>query len=224
GNRQPDGSFYNAGHISGPPFGAGIPGYGGLIIGTNGIQSNVDSLYLKVDKPYTRASHWGVTLAYTYNHARENHDTSDGASYLLDYPTAGAAPMLRSSTVPMHKLVATGTHDLPLGFIVSGKLTLATPKSIRGFNCNVQANNDCIAATAQQNSFRQFDLSLSKAFELPAGVNVGLRVDVINVFNYYNWQDYNVAWGGPGVASVATPSGTLSAPPRTVKLGVFANW
>ena len=224
GNRQPDGSFYNAGHVSGPPFGNGIPGMGSLLLGTNGVKSNADSLFLKLDKPYTKSSHWGATFAYTYTHARENHNSADDFSYLLDYPTVSASPMLQSSAVPVHKLVATGTYDLPWGIIVSGKVTLATPKVQRDFNCTGQVNNDCIGDTVKLRSFRQWDLSLSKAFTVPAGVNLGVRLDVINLFNNANWQDYNVAWGAPDTANVATPTGTLSSPPRTVKVGFFANW
>ncbi len=224
GNRQPNGNFYNAGHVSGPPYGNGLPGLGSLLIGTNGIKSNVDALFLKLDKPYTRASGWGVTFAYTYSRAEENHSSADGFPYLLDYPTAAQAPFLRSSVVPRHKLVATGSVDMPWGVIGSAKATLATPKVIRDFNCVGQANGDCIADTVQTRSFRQFDISLSKAFGLGAGVNAGLRLDVINVFNYYNWQDYNLVFGAPGTANVATPTGTLAGVPRTVKVGLFANW
>jgi len=224
GNRQPNGNFYDAGHVSGPPFGYPIPGMGSLILGTNGIKSDVDSLFLKLDKPYTKSSGWGVTFAYTYSHTRENHNTADDFSYLLDYPTAAFSPMLQSSAVPKHKLVATGTYDLPWGVIGSAKVTLATPKVIRDFNCNGQANGDCIADTVPSRSFRQVDLSLSKGFRLGGNINAGLRVDMINAFNYYNWQDYNVVWGALGTASVATPTGTLSAPPRTVKVGLYASW
>ena len=219
GNRLPNGAFYAPGTISGPPFGAGVPGQGSLILGSNGISSKVDSLQLQADKPYTKSSGWGVTMAYTYSHTKENHNSQDDFTYLLDYPTVGDSPFLRSSVVPRHKLVATGTYDLPWGIITSAKLTLASPKVIRDFNCSASG---CIADTVEKKSFRQFDLSFGKSFAVGNGFTVGVRLDVINVLDYRNYSDYIVDWS----THTATPNeaGNLDGPPRTVKIGLNASW
>jgi hypothetical protein len=183
------------------------------------ISSKVDSLQLQADKPYTKSSGWGVTMAYTYSRTKENHNGQDDFTYLLDYPTAGDSPFLRSSVVPKHKLVATGTCDLPWGIITSAKLTLASPKVIRDFNCSASG---CIADTVEKKSFRQFDLSLGKSFAVGNGFTVGVRLDVINVLDYRNYSDYIVDWS----AHTATPNeaGNLDGPPRTVKIGLNASW
>ena len=219
GNRLPNGAFYAPGTISGPPFSAGVPGLGSLIIAKNGIESKVDSLQLQADKPYTKASGWGVTMAYTYSHTKENHNSQDDFTYLLDYPNASDSPFLRSSVVPVHKLVATGTCDLPWGIITSAKLTLATPRVIRDFNCSTSG---CVADTIEKQSFRQFDMSIGKSFPFGSGYTVGVRLDVINVFDYRNYSDYNVDWG----TRTARPNeaGNLDGPPRTVKIGLNASW
>jgi outer membrane receptor protein involved in Fe transport len=219
GNRLPNGAFYAAGTTSGPPFGAGVPGQGSLILGSNGINTKVDSLQLQADKPYTKASGWGVTAAYTFSHAKENHNSQDDFTYLLDYPTASASPYLRSSVVPRHKLVSTATYDLPWGVISSAKLTLATPKVIRDFNCSASG---CVADTVQKKSFRQVDFSVGKSFAVGNGFTVGVRLDVINAFDYRNYSDYLVDW----TTHTATPNetGNLDGPPRTIKLGLNASW
>ena len=121
--------------------------------------------------------------------------------------------------MPVHKLVATGTCDLPWGIITSAKLTLATPKIIRDFNCSTSG---CVADTIEKQSFRQFDMSIGKSFPFGSGYTVGVRLDVINVFDYRNYSDYNVDWG----TRTARPNeaGNLDGPPRTVKIGLNASW
>lgn len=219
GNRRPTGAFYAPGTTSGPPWGFGVPGMGSLILGTNGIESKLDSLQLQVDKPYTKASGWGVTAAYTYSHTKENHNTNDAFTYLLDYPTAADAPFFRSSVVPKHKLVATGTLDLPWGIITSAKLTLSSPNVIRDFNCT---SSGCVEGILEKRSFRQFDISVGKEFAVAAGVNVGVRFDVLNLFNYRNYADYIRDWANNTAIPVA--NGNIDGPPRTLKVGLNVRW
>jgi outer membrane receptor protein involved in Fe transport len=221
GNRRPDGLFYAPGTNAGPPYGNGVPGYGNLILGTNGVKTITNALLLKADKPWSRESGWGATFAYTYSQSKENHNSQDDSSYALDYPTVATIPMLPSTVVPRHKLVATGSYDLPYGVLLSGKLTLASPKPIYGFDCT---NQECRAETVNGNSFRQVDLLIAKAFDLGQGIRMVLRADVLNLFDYRNWDTYNVAWGGPNQPSIPTPTGTLAGPTRTIKVGMSMNW
>ena len=107
-----------------------MPGYGALILGKNGIESNANLLLLSADKPYTKASGWGVTIAYTYTDADENRKF--GEHYSLDEPDITDYPFLMSSGVSKHRLVATGILDGPWGTTWSTKLTLATPKPYFG--------------------------------------------------------------------------------------------
>ena len=133
--------------------------------------------------------------------------------------TVSASPFLQSSVVPKHKLVATGTYDLPWGILTSAKLILATPKVIRDFNCSAAG---CVADTVEKKSFRQVDLSVGKSFAVGNGYTVGVRLDLINAFDYRNYSDYIVDWS----THTATPNqaGNLDGPPRTLKLGLNASW
>src|SRR5690606_31205828 len=75
GNRRPGGEFFAPGTTWGPHWNDaefGVPGYGRLIIGTNGLETRANSLELKVDQPYTPVSGWGMTLAYTFIDAEQN--------------------------------------------------------------------------------------------------------------------------------------------------------
>jgi len=65
---------------------------------------------------------------------------------------------------------------------------------------------------------------LSKFFPIGGGARMSLRADVINLFNARNYEDFSVAWGAPGQPTVASPTGTLAGPPRTLKVGLGVNW
>ena len=63
GNRLPDGSFFAPGLSWGPPWGQGFAPFGNLILGTNGLETKTNALYLKAEKPYTAESGWSVTVS-----------------------------------------------------------------------------------------------------------------------------------------------------------------
>ena len=49
-----------------------------------------------------------------------------------------------------------------------------------------------------------------------------VRFDVLNVFDYYNYSDYIVNWGGNGVYNsnpvTYNPTGNITGVPRTFKM------
>src|SRR3546814_1388176 len=114
GNRRPDGTFFPPAPASpGSPFGFAPPGFGSIIIGTNGRKTSTDSGYLKLVKNYTAASPWSFAATYTYTEAEENRNF--GEVFSLDFPSLDDYPITRSSGVRKHRLVATGSVDLPNG-------------------------------------------------------------------------------------------------------------
>ncbi len=80
----PNGAFFQNG---GNQFNSqnAVPGFGNLIIGNNGIETRDTELLLEADKPFTRESHWGATIAYTYSNATQNRDITQ--HYSFDEPT-----------------------------------------------------------------------------------------------------------------------------------------
>ncbi|HVX03721.1 MAG TPA: TonB-dependent receptor, partial [Rhodanobacteraceae bacterium] len=109
GNRFPDGSFWRNGC---QPWCAstGVPGFGNLILGNNGLETHLDQLLVSLEKPYTHESHWGASIAYTYSHATKNNDNIDPTDqYAFDFETIGNYPFVAAPGVPRHRLVATAT-------------------------------------------------------------------------------------------------------------------
>lgn len=204
GGRYADGSFYQ----NGSQWGAqGVPGIGSLILWDNGFKDRNFQVSLAAQKPYTKASGWSATVSYTYSAAAQNNSYAYGSAgnmYLFDYPTISGYPMLRSTAVPRHRLVMTGTYDLPWGIQFGGKVSLATSQSVSQiYGCGVgtpgcNPNNAIGGGTAgiailKPNDFlgyKDIDVQLTKNFTLVNGVTAYGRIDVLNLFN---WKNYDPA-------------------------------
>ncbi|TPG22789.1 TonB-dependent receptor [Sphingomonas koreensis] len=258
GNRLPDGSFYKPGTppanpndqlpSAGSPFDQPLPGYNNLILGTNGISTNLDSVYLKLDKDYSKSSPWSLDVTYTFSLAEENLNDAgaSNADYAFDFPTPQDHPFRRSTGVPKHRLIATGSADLPFGFMLSSKLTLQSPSYIYGtaladvddpYNYPgipvvVQGKNKHSFIVGDLWAVRQLDLALTKYIGLGflhEGTQIRLRADVFNIFNTHNYTSYEGnARGvlGNNINNLPASFGTVNGlstggyPPRTFKFTV----
>jgi TonB dependent receptor len=236
GNRRPDGSFFASGAIWNPPFGFNVPGFGSLILGTNGLETRSNALWLKADKPYSVESGWGVGIAYAFTNAKENREF--GEHYALDYPSLEGYGWKPSGGVSRHRLVATAIHDAPMGFVIGARLTLATHAPRYGVNClssppdssgcfvdQITPRGDRFLIGGPIWGYRQVDFAVSKDFKVPGGM-LRLRADLLNVFNHRNYFGYDTFWGINGVpnANLGQPDGSLAGPTRTLKLGLAYAW
>ncbi|WP_199100924.1 TonB-dependent receptor [Dyella sp. ASV21] len=230
GNRYPDGSFFKK---NSQPWGNGIPGFGGLIIGNNGIATRTTQLLLSAQKPYDKASGWGATFAYTYTNAKQNRDINE--HYSFDYATIQDYPFITSNAAAKHRFVATGNMDGPWGTVLSAKFTLATPLPYDGIACytgvTLANGSSCQAVAAIPHGsrfllggkiwgYRDIDLQATKDFDLGHGMTLYGRFDVLNVFNWHNYSDYLTTFA-PGSTSVSyNPTGNITFVPRTFKFEV----
>jgi outer membrane receptor protein involved in Fe transport len=223
GNRYPNGAFWMNG---GQPWGNGVPGFGALILGSSGIETKTTEVLLGADKPYTEASHWGATIAYTFTDATQNRSITE--HYSFDEETIKQYPFITSNAASRHRLVATGTVSGPWGTLVSAKLTLATPIPVDdianfGLHYPTGSNGTPIAGTPKETfGYRQLDLQLTKDFALPLNQTIYVRVDMLNVFNYYNFSDTINNWGNNGVPNpnpvTYNPTGNITGVPRTFRV------
>jgi outer membrane receptor protein involved in Fe transport len=235
GNRWPGGNFHeNPGQTwGGQPWGQPIPGYGTLILADNGIETRLNSLLLSLDKPYTEDSGWGVTVAYTFSDSEENRFNAANFDehYLFDAESIEGQPFLRSSGIARHRLVTTGIVDAPWGIVVSSKLVLASPATKDATNCrDVDMPGNCFFDPYTPSGtfgFKQFDLAAEKVFAFGSGYSFRLRADILNVFNWKNWTDFDT-WRGDAAAANAN-FGNRSGlgtnwPPRLFKLSLGFTW
>jgi hypothetical protein len=229
GNRSPTGAFFVNG---GSDFGNGVPGFGSLIIGNNGIETKTTQLLLSAEKPYTAESHWSATFAYTYTSSSTNRDTTQ--HYAFDEPTIGAYPFINSNAAARHRIVGTGSYGAPWGFVMAAKLTLATPIPVDDVACfgmtypNGSSCNPISATPKNFFGYRSLDLQVTKNFDIAGYATVYLRLDGLNVFNWQNFADTLNNWGTNGVANPnPVPynyTGNINGVPRTLKLTVGAKF
>jgi outer membrane receptor protein involved in Fe transport len=236
GNRRVDGSFRDIpGTIwGGSPFGQGIPGLGDLIIAKNGLKTRATQLLLQAQKPYSEASPWSMTLAYTFTQGKENRANvgKSDEHYLFDYPDVAGYGWQNSTGVERHRFVGTGIVDVPWGLTLSAKLTLASPSEYEAVNCyNVTAqpvDRNCYFQNFKADTtlgFKEFDMALKKDFDIGGDVSLSVRADILNIFNWDNVDTYEVSRGVPGApnSTYGDPTAYLQ-PTRTFKLALSAKW
>jgi outer membrane receptor protein involved in Fe transport len=226
GNRDPNGEFFiinPSNGFPGSPFGFPPPGFGSLLLGTNGLETKADSAYAKLTKRYTHESPWSLTATYTYTEALENR--AFGETFSFDFPSTDLYPFMRSLGVRKHRFVAAGSVDLPLDFALSGKFTLASPPYVAVFVRT--ANPPSVGAVSREAEgngdrwgLRQLDLAVTKY--IPVGfptdeTQIRFRVDVLNVFNDRNYVNFV---GNPNDENYLERTGYNIGgnPPRTIKL------
>jgi hypothetical protein len=225
GNRDPQGGFGSQSPID--PLWGGPPGFGNLILGDFITQTKTSSVYLKLEKPYTKSSGWGVAATYTYTDGQTTNREWTDDTFNFTYGKPGQDGYHPSVNVERHRLVGTGVIDglLPWGLQVSGKMTLGSGLPYRIVDCSKGFSN-CVAVKGEASTFRQVDLGVAKDIELPLG-KFTLRADIINLFNTTNYGSYDSWVGGPGTANalggdnanLGVP-GAISGPMRTVKLSM----
>jgi outer membrane receptor protein involved in Fe transport len=228
GNRRPDGSFWGPVPWGGPaqPWLFPPPGLSGnLIIGNNGIETTSTQLLLSADKPFTRESGWGTTLAYTYTSATQNRDINE--HYSFDEVTIGQYPFITSNAAAKHRFVGTASIGVPWGVTVGAKLTIASPIPHNAITClgggqAFPTGSPCtaVAYTAPGLGFRSLDVQVSKDFDIKGYSTVYVRLDLINVTNARNFVDYSDHTGANGLIDGGryNETGNISGVPRTLRM------
>ncbi len=195
GNRDPNGGFGTKSPID-PLFGGPI-GFGNLLLGDFVGRTRTDSVYVKAEKPYTAASGWTATIAYTYSDAKTTHREWNNEVFDFTYGKPGEGGWNPSILVDQHRLVAAGVADklLPWGLTLSAKATWASGLPRRITDCHTGFDN-CVTVEGDSPSFRQVDFSISKATRLFGGA-LTVRADVLNLFNTTNYGGFDDFGGGP---------------------------
>jgi hypothetical protein len=239
GGRRPDGTFFPPGKTFGccEAYDFPIPGYGRLFIASNGIETKLNTLLFSLEKPYTRTSGWGMTVAYTFSAASENHINAyqRDDTFVGDYANLNGAPFTRTVGLARHRLVMTGIYDGLWGMTFSSKLTLASPTPLESLNCFTIDGNNCYWDPLTPKGtigYKQFDLAVQKEWNVGSDVKFRVRGDLLNAFNWRNYTDYDT-WhgftvpGGPSFPELnyGNRSGDgIAFPTRMFKLTAGLSW
>lgn len=233
GNRDPNGGFGNKPPID--PLWGGPAGYGSVVLGDFISQAKTDTVYFKADKPYTEASGWAASIAYTHSEGKTTNRQWTNDIFNWTYGKPGQGGWNPSLDVDKHRVVATAFTDklIPWGVMLSGKLTYGSGRIRQLTDCTggFVGPNGCYYRAGEKDDFKQVDLGLAKDVKLPFG-RITVRLDVLNVFNSVNYGGYDDWIGGPGNppnayggdnANFGTPN-SRGGPMRTYKLGLSYKW
>jgi TonB dependent receptor-like, beta-barrel/Carboxypeptidase regulatory-like domain len=241
GLRYADGSYYST---FGNPWGAfgSLQGYGALILWDNAGEDENQQVTLSFNKAYTAASGWSASFAYTYSNAYQNNVAGplnpyagNPNGYLFDLPNPKDYPLLPSTAVPKHRVVATGSYDLPWGLQLSGKGEIASATNLDVIlGCPVTCNPYGGTATPigikipNAIGYRDVDLSLAKPFNVWREVKGSVRFDLLNVFNYTNFDPNAATWSPAYGQPIPQPhyngTGPIVGFPRTLRLTANLSW
>ena len=204
GNRDPLGGYAHQSPID--PLWNGPPGFGTLILGDFVGVTKTNSLFAKLEKPYTRSSGWSAHFAYTYSDAKTTSKEWNNDIFDWTYGRAGARGLNPSTLVDQHRVVAAGVVDnlLPWGMTLAAKATWASGMPRRLTNCTggfdtANGQVGCVSTKGDATSFRQVDVSVSKEMQI-VGNTFTLRGDVLNLFNTTNYGGFD-DWVGAKAAT-----------------------
>lgn len=201
-NRYPDGSFFQNGS---QPWGEPVPGFANTILGNNGIESQNTQLLLSADKPYTKESGWGLSVAYTHSDAKHNRKLDD--NFAFDKPTIGEYPFITADGVPKHRFVMAGSIDGPWGITFGAKIVLETPRPLNevrdyGYRPPDGSSAQPFAYTPPGTGkfliggdiwgYRTVDFQATKEFKFGDRVAMTARVNLLNAFNFKNYSSFNL--------------------------------
>ena len=220
GNRLPDGEFFQPGTNWGSPWGYGIPGWGSLIIGTNDGETRANNLYFKLNRSHKDG--WGVNIAYTFTDAEENRVYSE--VYAFDYESVSDYGWNKSVGVPDHRVVLTGSYDLPWNVALTAKYTWSSETIYQYTLCD--ENDQCAFRRAEPpaSDYSRFDLALSKDFPtdyISENSVAWIRFDVQNLFNENN---YNTFYLNPDESNFQQPNMTAATNGGKRQLKLSAGW
>ena len=185
-----------------------------------------DALLVSANKPYTAASRWGATLAYTYSHAT----ATGGDLFSLDYVNVPAYPRHRTQFDERHRIVLSGIVGLPWDTRLSTLITLGTGT---GFNI---INGDFFGPGLsqvlnydgfQRGTFPYQDVDVQLQKDFPIGpASIGFIVGVFNLTNHDNLDPGSIDGFIPKTGTNANfgTAGALLTLPRRLQFGVHVGF
>jgi Carboxypeptidase regulatory-like domain/TonB dependent receptor len=206
-------------------------GYSNVIIGYDGLDTRYKAIFFTLDKNYTRASGWGLNIAYTFGKAEQN----GGELFSLDALTPDDYGWRPTKGDERHRVTVSGMIDLPLGFQFSTLSTFGSGAAYQVVDSTNGASsgfNRFTAAYPEKNcikglfAFCEVNLTLANRLTIAGSHQVELAVDVLNAFNNKNFTGFDEGYNNqidPNTGEVVDPlrpangttaSGLLTLPRR----------
>jgi hypothetical protein len=161
-----------------------------VLVSTDEGERKYDAFDITLDKPFSEASRWGVTLAYT--NANAERKGFDFFSFELPDDNPDNWEFV-NSPVEKHHVTASGIVQLPFDFRAStilqwgSGIPFSHKDEINGWG-PARAIVDWYSQDPPD--FRQVDVRLEKIVRLPSQARVGVTFEVLNLFNHDNFRSF----------------------------------
>ena len=222
-------------------YNIGAHGFANIIYSTEDGKTWYDAVSLQFDRPYRRAANgmgWGGGIIYTY--AKRSIAGSDNLNDLsgsgpFSYPNAIGIPKHADNggNDERQRIVGNWTMDVPYlwGIQLSGLLTLSSgavldvgcparfcgPATYINGGFTPPRSSDIIPGAW---AYRRIDLKLRKDFPEFSGTQLGVTVDLFNVFNFQNLGCFDTGFNSPTQGH----STCVVSDPRRAQLGMEYNF
>ena len=195
-----------------PATGGQLAGFNGkLDRGTSNGKANYNAIYLQAEKPFTDTSTWGFTAALTLQDAKSNIAQDLLGDEFFNGPDVSIYGTQHVNGVEKWRLVTSGIWRAPLGFILSGQLTLSSGPAFGHLippwnggntvfpeNAITYLNAGGVYWPNKDIAYKRLDLRLAKTFKMPWGHELTADFEVFNVFDWVN-RNYTSWDAGQGV-------------------------
>lgn len=197
-------------------------GYANAIIGYDGLDTRYKAIYFTLDKNYTKASGWGLNIAYTLSKAEQNGNDL----FSLDGLTPDAYGWRPRPGDERHRVVISGIVDLPFGFSLATLSTFGSGSAYQVTDATLGFDPGKLRQTAaypEKNcvggvfAYCEVNLTLSNRIHLGRFGEVEAAVDVLNALNNKNFKDFDGFFSATDPldpADAAHAGNTLTLPRR----------
>lgn len=194
-------------------------------------KANYNAVYLQIEKPFTDASRWGFSEAFTYQRARTNVAQELNSDEFYNGTAFGVYGTTYVNGVPKWRSVTSVIYRAPFDVILSGELTLSRgpafgniaapwnggPTAPDGACC--YGNLGGVFYPKESIGYKRLDLRVAKAFKMPWGNELTVDFEAFNVFNWLN-RNYTSWDAGGGTPAPRTDNFLLSNDQRSFQAGI----
>ena len=195
-------------------------GFGNVLIGYDGLDTRYRALYLTIEKPYTDASRYGVSIAYTLSKAEQNGNDL----FSLDKVVPDDYGFRNRPGDERHRVVLSGTVLLPLDVKLSTLTTLGSGQAYTVYDQSAGTLIDqgrFFSAYPRKNcihhvfAYCEVNLTLAKDFTVFGRRKVSAAVDLLNAFNNKNFGGFD-GYEGPIDPTTGVQNDPLDRSPKSL--------
>jgi hypothetical protein len=215
-----------------PAMNGQLAGFQGkLNRGADNGRARYDAVYVKIEKPFTDRSTWGVTEALTLSRPKSNVAQELNSDEFYNGPELQAYGWNYVNGVEKWRSVTSANFRAPFGVTLSGILSLSSGPSFGHLvapwngpitppdNACCDANFGGVYFPHKTIGYKRLDVRVAKTFKMPWGHEATLDFQAFNVFNWLN-RTYS-AWGaGAGEPPPLIENGQVGNDQREFQVGL----